>query len=121
MSALLGKKVGMTGVFDEAGEYIPVTVVELGPNYVTQIKTKAVDGYDAVQLGFSEKAEKNVNSPGKGHFEKSGSPMLRYVNEIRSFDDAKVAELKPGAVLNAADIFNEGDTIHVVSLSLIHI
>ncbi|HYM20647.1 MAG TPA: 50S ribosomal protein L3 [Candidatus Kapabacteria bacterium] len=117
MSALLGKKVGMTGVFDEAGEYVPVTVVELGPNYVTQIKTKASDGYDAVQLGFSEKAEKNVNSPGKGHFAKAGSPMLRYINEIRSFDDAKVAELKPGAVLNASDVFNEGDTIHVVSTS----
>lgn len=117
MSALLGKKVGMTGVFDEAGEYVSVTVVQLGPNYVTQIKTKSTDGYDAVQLGFEEKAERNVNKPTMGHFEKAGVPSLRYVGEIRSFDDAKLAELKPGAVLNVGDIFHEGDKVHVVATS----
>jgi len=117
MSALLGKKVGMTGVFDEGGEYIPVTVVELGPNYVTQVKTKANDGYDAVQLGYGDKPERTTNEPAKGHFAKSGTPTLRYVREIRTFEEAKIAELKAGAVLSVGDVFHEGDTIHVVSTS----
>ncbi len=117
MSALLGKKVGMTGVFDEAGQYVPVTVVELGPNYVTQIKTKANDGYDAVQLGYQQKPERTTNKPKLGHFEKSGVAPLRFVGEIRSFDDAKIAEFKPGTVLKVSDVFNEGDTVHIVSTS----
>ncbi len=117
MSALLGKKIGMTGVFDDAGQYVPVTVVHVGPNFVTQIKTMANDGYTAVQLGYEEKPERNVNKPLVGHFEKSSAPMLRYVREVRTFDDAKVAELKPGAVLNVDDVFHEGDTIHVIGTS----
>jgi large subunit ribosomal protein L3 len=117
MSALLGKKVGMTGVFDEGGEYIPVTVVELGPNYVTQVKTKASDGYDAIQLGYGDKPERTTNKPAAGHFDKSGTPTLRYVREIRSFEEAKIAELKAGAVLNIGDVFHEGDTVHVIGTS----
>jgi large subunit ribosomal protein L3 len=117
MSALLGKKVGMTGVFDEEGQYVPVTVIQLGPNYVTQKKTKEKDGYNALQIGFEEKAERNVNKPGTGHFEKAGTSMLRYVKEVRSFDDEKFNAFQPGAEINAGDIFNEGDTIHVVGTS----
>jgi large subunit ribosomal protein L3 len=117
MSALLGKKVGMTGVFDEEGQYVPVTVIELGPNYVTQKKTKAKDGYDALQIGFTEKPERNVNMSGKGHFEKAGTATLRYVKEIRSFDEAKFSTLDAGAEIKASDVFNEGDTIHVVATS----
>jgi large subunit ribosomal protein L3 len=117
MSALLGKKVGMTGVFDGEGQYVPVTVVELGPNYVTQIKTKSADGYDAVQLGFQEKAERKLTKAVGGHFDKAGTPSLRHLQEIRTFSAEELAAFKPGAVLKVTDVFHEGDTIHVVSTS----
>jgi large subunit ribosomal protein L3 len=117
MSALLGKKVGMTGVFDAEGQYVPVTVVQLGPNYVAQVKTKDTDGYDAVQLGFEEKPERNVTKPEAGHLDKAGVPSLRYIKEVNTFDAERVASLKPGAVLKAEDVFAEGDTVHVVSTS----
>ena len=68
---LIGKKVGMTQIFDEAGKVIPVTVIEAGPCVVAQIKTKETDGYDAVQLGFGEIKEKKLNKPVKGHFAKA--------------------------------------------------
>src|SRR5437762_2527504 len=105
MSALLGKKVGMTGVFDEEGQYVPVTVIELGPNYVTQKKTKEKDGYNALQIGFQEKADRKANSPAKGHFEKAGTAALRYVKEIRSFDEEKFNSLEAGAEIKAGDVF----------------
>jgi large subunit ribosomal protein L3 len=97
MSALLGKKVGMTGVFDAEGQYVPVTVVQLGPNYVAQVKTKETDGYNAIQLGFEEKPERKVNKPEAGHLDKAGVPSLRYIKEIDTFDAERVASLKPGA------------------------
>lgn len=117
MSALLGKKVGMTGVFDEDGQYVPVTVVQLGPNYVAQVKTKDTDGYDAVQLGFDQKPERNVTKPEAGHLDKAGVPSLRYIKEVNSFGAERFASFKPGAVLKAEDVFAEGDTVHVVSTS----
>lgn len=107
----------MTGVFDEEGQYVPVTVIELGPNYVTQKKTKEKDGYDALQIGFVEKSEHRVNSPAQGHFEKAGTTGLRYVKEIRSFDESKFNSLDAGAEIKASDVFNEGDTVHVVATS----
>ena len=117
MSALLGKKIGMTGIFDESGQYVPVTVIKVGPCYVTQVKTKATDGYDAVQLGFEEKAERKVNKPELGHFQKNGVKPMRYVKEFRTFDEAKISELKAGSELKVTDVFNEGDTVHVVGES----
>lgn len=107
----------MTGIFDEQGQYVPVTVIKLGPCYVTQIKTKEADGYDAVQLGFEEKAERNVNKPESGHFAKTGVKPMRYVKEFRSFAQETLAELKAGAELKVSDVFNEGDTVHVVGQS----
>lgn len=107
----------MTGIFDESGQYVPVTVIKLGPCFVTQVKTKATDGYDAVQLGFEEKAERKVNKPELGHFQKNGVKPMRYVKEFRSFDEAKISELKAGSELKIADLFNEGDTVHVVGES----
>lgn len=107
----------MTGVFDEEGQYVPVTVILLGPNYVTQKKTKEIDGYNALQIGFEEKADRKANAPAKGHFEKAGTSALRYVKEIRSFDDEKFKTLELGAEINASDVFHEGDTIHVVGTS----
>jgi large subunit ribosomal protein L3 len=117
MSALLGKKVGMTGIFNAEGQYVPVTVVELGPNYVTQIKTQKDDGYDAVQLGYEEIAERKLTKAVAGHLDKSGAPSVRHLHEIRSFSSAEVASMKTGAVLKAADLFHEGDMVHVVSTS----
>src|SRR5690554_4314656 len=80
---ILGKKVGMTQVFNSAGRLIPVTVVEAGPCVVVQKKSEEKDGYTAVQLGFEEKKEKTVNKPLKGHFAKSGVSPRRYLREIR--------------------------------------
>jgi large subunit ribosomal protein L3 len=117
MSALLGKKIGMTGIFDESGQYVPVTVIKVGPCYVTQVKTKATDGYDAVQLGFEEKAERKVNKPELGHFQKNGVKPMRYVKEFRTFDETKMSELKAGSELKIGDVFNEGDTVHVIGES----
>jgi large subunit ribosomal protein L3 len=117
MSALLGKKIGMTGVFDEQGQYVPVTVIQLGPCVVTQIKTKDSDGYDAIQMGFEEKAERKVNKPVAGHFAKAGVKPQRFVREIRTFAPEQVTAMQPGAELKVGDFFNEGDTVHVVSTS----
>ena len=104
-------------MFDAEGQYVPVTVVELGPNYVAQVKTKDSDGYDAVQLGFEEKPEKNVNKPEAGHLDKAGVPSLRYIKEVNTFDTERMSSFKAGAVLKAEDVFAEGDTVHVVSTS----
>ncbi len=117
MSALLGKKVGMTGVFDEQGQYIPVTVIQLGPCFVTQVKTKDVDGYDAIQLGYEDIAERKLTKPEIGHFAKSGVTAKRYVKEIRSFTAEKMAEMPAGTEVKASDVFNEGDSVHVVATS----
>ncbi|SRR5579883_107735 len=117
MSALLGKKVGMTGIFDAEGQYVPVTVIQAGPCYVTQIKTKAADGYDAVQLGFEDIAERKLTKPEKGHFAKTGVQPKRYVKEFRTFEGEKFAALTPGSAISVSDIFNEGDVVHVSSTS----
>jgi large subunit ribosomal protein L3 len=73
VSGILGKKIGMTSLFDENGEAVPCTVIEAGPCYVTQVRTQAKDGYDAVQLGFDEKKDRLVNKPLKGHFAKAAT------------------------------------------------
>ncbi len=79
---LMGKKLGMTGLFSPEGRYIPVTVIEAGPCVVTQIKTKAVDGYDALQLGFSEMKALKATKPRQGHFQKSGGTCYRHLAEF---------------------------------------
>lgn len=107
----------MTGVFDDAGQYVPVTVIQCGPCVVTQVKTKGTDGYDAIQMGFGEKAERRVNKPEAGHFTKAGVKPQRFVKEFRSFGEEQMTTLKLGAEIKVADLFNEGDTVHVVSTS----
>ena len=79
---LMGKKLGMTGLFAPDGRYVPVTVIEAGPCVVTQIKTTATDGYNALQLGFSEVKAKHVTKPRQGHFRKSGETFFRHVQEF---------------------------------------
>jgi len=107
---ILGKKLGMTQVFAEDGTVIPVTVVEAGPCVVTQIKTMEKDGYNAIQVGFGDIREKLVNKPLKGHFEKGGVPLKRYLREFK-FDN--IDEYQVGNVIKA-DIFSKGDRVDVV-------
>ena len=84
MKAILGKKVGMTQIFSESGEIIPVTVIEAGPAVVTQIKTVETDGYYGVQIGFEDKKETRVNKPEKGHFAKAGVSAKKHLAEFKA-------------------------------------
>ncbi len=113
MSGIIGKKVGMTSIFDENGKNIPVTVILAGPNYVTQVRTKEVDGYDAVQLGFDDKKEKNTPKALRGHFEKAGVTPKRKVVEFQDFEQ----EVKLGDKITVADIFEEGEYVDVSGIS----
>jgi len=106
---ILGKKLGMTQIFDETGKVIPVTVIEAGPCIVVQKRTSEVDGYLAIQLGFGSIKEKNVNKPVKGHFEKAGLKPTRYLREFRF---AEADEYQVGQELKA-DIFGEGEYVDI--------
>ncbi len=110
MKGILGKKVGMTQIFDDTGEAIPVTIIEAGPCYVTQIKVKKTDGYEAIQLGFGE--AKRLNKPQRGHLPK-GVPDVRYLREI-DVDDISTYEV--GQKIDAA-VFSVGDLVDVTAIS----
>ena len=111
--AILGKKLGMTQLFDENGVMIPVTVIEAGPCVVTQLKTAENDGYSAVQLGFGDVSPKHVNKPMTGHFKKNDLPFKKTLKEFR-FDD--ISNVNVGDVLKA-DVFAAGDVIDVSGVS----
>ncbi|PSQ96106.1 MAG: 50S ribosomal protein L3 [Bacteroidetes bacterium SW_9_63_38] len=114
-SGLLGKKVGMTSVFDDEGNNIACTVIEAGPNVVTQVKEEdGPDGYDAVQLAFDDKKEKNTTTAMQGHFADADTAPKQVVKEFRNFDDPAVER---GDVLQADDLFDEGETVDVVGVS----
>jgi large subunit ribosomal protein L3 len=113
---ILGKKIGMTQIFAEDGTLIPVTVVEAGPCSVVQKKTVETDGYSAVQLGFGEKKEKNVNKPMKGHFAKAGVAVKRYLKEFK-LDNAD--EMNVGDEIKV-DIFEAGEMLDVTGTSKGH-
>ncbi|MBE9137222.1 50S ribosomal protein L3 [Nodosilinea sp. LEGE 07088] len=111
---ILGKKLGMTQVFDEAGNAIPVTVVQAGPCVVTQIKTSDTDGYAAIQLGFDEVTEKKLNKPELGHLARSSSAPLRHLKEYR-IDSTDGFEL--GQTVTA-ETFVEGQLVDVTGKSI---
>lgn len=113
MRGILGKKVGMSQLFDESGAVIPVTIIEAGPCYVTQVKTLDTDGYNAVQLGFDEVAERKLSKAERAHLQKAGAPVLRHLREIR-YEEAPALTL--GAVLKA-DVFQEGDVVDVTGIT----
>ena len=113
MSGILGKKIGMTSIFDDNGQMIPCTIIEAGPCYVTQVKTKDRDGYDAVQLGFDEIKERLVNKPMKGHFKRGGVKPLRLLSEFRNFNGA---QYELGQELRV-DAFQQGDVVDVTGRS----
>ena len=109
MKTIIGKKVGMTQIFDEKGKVIPVTVVEAGPCVVAQVKTVETDGYNAIQLGFEDVKESKLNKPERGHFAKAGLANKKHLREFRveDFEDLTVgSEIK-------ADSFEAGDKIDV--------
>lgn len=112
MAGIIGKKVGMTSIFDAEGKNIPCTVVEAGPCVVTQVKTEATDGYNAIQLAFDEKKEKHTTAGLKGHFTKAGTTPKRKVIEFRDFGQ----EFALGAEMNVT-LFSEGDFCDVVGTS----
>ena len=111
--AIIGKKVGMTQIFDEQGKAIPVTVIEAGPCVVAQVKTNETDGYNAIQLGFGDVKESKLNKPEIGHFTKSKLTLKKHLREFRvdSVDGVKVGdELK-------ADVFTKGDKVDIQGTS----
>ena len=110
---IIGRKIGMTQIFDEVGNVIPVTVIAAGPCVVSQVKTVEKDGYDAVQLGFADMKEKHANKPVKGHFEKAGAPLKRHLKEFR-LDDCSAYTV--GATVSA-DTFVVGDKVDVTGIT----
>ena len=113
MKSIIGKKVGMTQIFDEKGNVIPVTVIEAGPCTVVQVKTVETDGYDAIQLGFGPVKESKVNKPIKGHFTKAKLTPMKYLREFRVDD---IAERKVGDEIKA-DTFAVGDIVDIQGTS----
>ncbi len=111
MSGLIGKKIGMTSVYDASGKNIPCTVIEAGPCVVTQVKTKEIDGYEAIQIAFGEKKEKHTTNALKGHFKKAGTTPKKVVYEFTRFEADHQKQF--GDVLGV-DIFVEGEYIDVV-------
>ncbi len=110
---LIGRKVGMTQIFDEKGNVIPVTVIEAGPCIVAQVKTIETDGYNAIQLGFGDVKEKHINKPERGHFAKAN---LAYKKHLREFRIEDIQSVKVGDEIKA-DIFQEGEKIDVQGIS----
>jgi large subunit ribosomal protein L3 len=113
MQGLIGRKVGMTSIFDEQGKNIACTVIEAGPCVVTQVKTEETDGYSAVQIGYGEKKEKNTTQPLQGHFKNADTTPKSKIVEYRDCD----LDVKLGDTLTIEDLFEEGEGINVIGTS----
>jgi large subunit ribosomal protein L3 len=112
MSGLIGKKIGMTSIFDENGKNIPCTVIEAGPCVVTQVRTNEVDGYEALQLGFDDKGEKHATKADLGHFKKAGTSAKKKVVEFQGFEE----NYKLGDSITV-EVFSEGEFVDVQGVS----
>ena len=112
MSGLIGKKIGMTSIFDESGKNMPCTVIKVGPCVVTQVRTEDKDGYDAIQIGFDDKTEKSANKAEIGHSKKAGTSVKKKVIEFQGFD----SEYKLGDVITV-DHFEEGEFVDITGTS----
>ena len=110
---IIGKKIGMTQIFDEVGNAIPVTVIEAGPCVVSQIKTKETDGYEAIQLGFMDLAAKQTNKPAAGHFKKAGSAPKKHLKEFRLED---ISGYSIGETVTA-DVFAAGEKVDITGVT----
>jgi len=113
MNGLIGKKIGMTSIFNEQGTNIPCTVIEAGPNFVSQIKTEDTDGYNAVQLAFGERKQKRVTNALSGHYKKAGIPSANKLVEFRDFS----LEKSTGDKISVEDVFEEGDVVNAIGVS----
>lgn len=113
MNGLIGKKVGMTSIYDDKGKYIACTVIEAGPNVVTQVKTDDSDGYSALQLGFGELKEKHSTQPLNGHFSKANTSPKRKLVEFRN----STLQKGIGDQITVEEVFKPGDTVHAVGTS----
>jgi large subunit ribosomal protein L3 len=111
MKGLIGKKVGMTQLFDDSGKAVPVTVIKAGPCYVTQVRTVDNDGYQAVQLGYEETKSQRLTGGELGHLKKNDLPPLRYLKEFRTSE-----EIEEGQMLTV-EVFQEGERVDVVGKS----
>lgn len=117
MSGLIGKKIGMTSLFEE-GKNVPCTVIEVEPNVVTQIKTVGGEGYDAVQIGYGYRKDKRTSAALKGHFKKAGTEGKRKLVEFRMRGDyATYGDIAAGTELSVADVFAEGEYVDVIGTS----
>ena len=114
MSGLIGKKIGMTSIYDASGKVVPCTVLEAGPCVVTQVKTVEKDGYSAIQLAYDEKKEKNTTKSLKGHFEKAGTTPKKILREFTRFEEGHQKSL--GDVLDVS-VFEEGEFVDVSGTS----
>jgi large subunit ribosomal protein L3 len=114
MNGLIGKKIGMTSIYDKAGRNVACTVIEAGPCVVTQVKTDDTDGYTSFQLSFGEAKAKNTPNPLIGHFAKAKTGPKRKVVEFRDFN---IVQKSLGDVLTVSDVFNEGDKVHAVGIT----
>jgi len=114
MTGILGRKLGMTSIFDETGQVVPCTVIEAGPCYVTHVKTEERDGYEAVQLGFEDKKERLVTKPMRNHFAKANVTPKRFLREFRGMG---MSELQPGQEIRVDSVFAMGDVVTVVGTS----
>ena len=112
MSGIIGKKIGMTSVYDDSGQNIPCTVIEAGPCVITQIKTSVTDGYNALQLAFDDQKESRVNKPKMGHFNKANTNPKRKLVEFRGFE----GEYNLGDSISV-DIFEEGEYVDIAGTS----
>ncbi|MBL6646448.1 MAG: 50S ribosomal protein L3 [Flavobacteriaceae bacterium] len=112
MSGLIGKKIGMTSIFDENGKNLPCTVIQAGPCVVTQVRTQDTDGYEALQLGFDDKPVKNSNKAAQGHFKKANTAPKRKIVEFSGYD----SDLKLGDTVSV-DLFQEGEFVDVTGTS----
>jgi large subunit ribosomal protein L3 len=113
LKGLIGKKIGMTQIFDENGVIVPLTLIEAGPCFVTQVRQPATDGYSAVQLGFEEVSRDKLTGGALGHLKRNDLPALRYLREFR----AKSPEVKEGQKITVSDAFEMGDVVDVVGTS----
>ena len=117
MPGILGRKIGMTSVYNAEGENLAVTVIEDGPCVVTQVKNQEKDGYSAIQLAFGEKKEKNTSKQMQGHFKKANTTPKKSIVEFRDFDEAFQGIAELGKEIKIADIFVEGDWVDAVGTS----
>jgi large subunit ribosomal protein L3 len=117
MSGIIGKKIGMTSMYNEKGQSVPCTLIQAGPCVVTQVKSVETDGYTAVQLAYEEKKEKNTSSGLKGHFQKAGTSPKKQVVEFRDFKEEFDGQVALGNEIKVEEVFNEGDFVDAIGTS----